>query len=314
MFSGPFAGEWTAVGTLACWAIGSHFFEAAGHRVGSMAVNLLRLFLALAMFCGLLWVRDGQPIAGGFSTNAWGWLLFSGVIGFSLGDMCLFRAFVEIGPRLALLLMSLNAPMSAIIGWIWLGESYTVLQWLGMFVTLVGVGWVILERPAEDESLPDAAKPENNRLVRRRRNITTSGVLLGLGGAAGQAVGGVTSKYGLGTGDPFAATQIRVIGGIAGLVVFFFFIRWWGRTMHALKDGRAMAWMTIGAFLGPFLGVALYLRAIQLTNIGVVATITALLPVVVIPISMFVNNEHVSPRSFFGAMVAFLGIWLMFVH
>jgi drug/metabolite transporter (DMT)-like permease len=311
LFSGPYAGEWTAVGTLVCWVFCSHCFESAGHRIGSMSVNLLRLLLALAMFCLLLWVRDGHPFATGFSNSAWFWLLLSGLIGFALGDMFLFRAFIEIGPRLALLVMSLNAPMSAVIGWLWLGEQYNAMQWLGMAITLSGVAWVILERPAKDESMPDAAKPMASENGKRIRRYTRQGVLLAVGGATGQAIGSVMSKYGVGEADAFAATQIRVLGGIGGLVVFFFVIGWWRRTFIALGDSRAMAWLAVGAFLGPFLGVALYLRAMQLTNVGVVATITALLPVAVIPFSMVVHKEHISARSLGGAVVAFLGIWLM---
>ena len=312
MLSETYAGEWTAVGTLACWALGSHCFEAAGHRVGSMAVNLLRLLLAFFMYCLLLWVRDGHPIPVDFSRSAWFWLASSGVVGFALGDMFLFRAFVEIGPRLALLLLSLNAPMSAIIGWLWLGEQYNDLQWLGMVISLLGVAWVILERPSEDEPMPDAAKPASTRPGKRTRKITRRGIVLGIGGAIGQAVGGAMSKYGMGSDDAFAATQIRVMGGIAGLFALFFIIGWWGRTFRAVRDGRALGWMTLGAFLGPFLGVGLYLRAMQLANIGVVATITALLPVVVIPLSMAIHREQVSPRAFGGAVLAFLGVWLMF--
>jgi len=311
MLIGSYTGELIAVGTLVCWALCSHCFEAAGHRVGSMAVNLLRLLLAMTMFCLLLLVRDGHLLATGFSTQEWFWLLLSGLVGFALGDMFLFRAFVEIGPRLSLLVMSLSAPMSAVVGWLWLGEVYSALQWLGMAVALLGVGWVILERPAEEESMPDAAKPLAKNGNTRVRRATWRGTLFAFGGAAGQALGSVMSKYGMGSGDAAAATQIRVIGGIAGLLVVFCIIGWWRQTFHALRDRRAMTWLVLGAFLGPFLGVTLYLRAIQVTNVGVVATIVALLPVAVIPLSMAIHKERVSLRSVAGAVVAVLGVGLM---
>ncbi len=308
-----YAGELAAIGTLVCWAIGSHCFEAAGHRVGSMSVNLLRLFMAFFMFCIALSLRGMQPIPIGFSVTAWFWLALSGVIGFSIGDIFLFRAFVEIGPRLTLLIMSLNAPLSAILGWWLLGEQYGPWQWFGMVVTLVGIGWVILERQPEDETLPDAAAPPvtPERLVRK---LSLRGILLAFAGTVGQSIGSVMSKHGMGEYDAFAATQIRVIGGIVGLALLFCILRRWKRTFHALSDRRAVTWMMIGAFLGPFLGVGLYLRAMQLTEVGVVATIVALLPIVVIPLSMAIHKEHISLRAAAGAIIAFCGVLLLVTH
>ena len=305
-----YAGEIAATGTLICWAFGAHCFEAAARRIGPMSVNLLRLFMAFFMFCVALSLRGMQPIPLDFSATAWGWLALSGVIGFALGDFCLFRAFVEIGPRLTLLIFSLNAPLSAVLGWLWLGEQYGPWQWFGMVVTLVGIGWVIVERPPEDEPLPDAAAPpvSRHRLVRK---LSLSGILLALGGTVGQAVGGVMSKHGMGEYDAFAATQIRVIGGIVGVSLLFCVLRRWKRAFRALGDRRAVTWMMLGAFLGPFLGVGLYLRAMQLTQVGVVATITALLPIVVIPLSMVIHKEHVSLRAVAGAAVAFCGVLLL---
>jgi len=304
-----YAGELAATGTLVCWTFGSHCFEAAGRRVGSMSVNLLRLFMAFFMFCVALAIRGLQPIPIDFPANAWGWLTLSGVIGFALGDMCLFRAFVEIGPRLTLLIFSLNAPLSAILGWYWLDEEYGRLQWLGMVVTLIGICWVIVERPPEDEPLPDAAPPTaKKRLVRK---LSLRSFLLALGGAVGQALANVMAKHGMGEYDAFAATQIRVIGGILGLSLLYFFLRKWKPTFRALGDKRAVLWLTLGAFLGPFLGVGLYLRAMQLTEVGVVATIVALLPIVVIPLAIVIHKEHVSPRAIVGAVVAFSGVLLL---
>jgi drug/metabolite transporter (DMT)-like permease len=312
-FYATYAGELAATGTLICWAFGSHCFEAAGRRVGSMSVNMLRLFIAFFMFCIALWARGMQPIPFEFSATAWFWLALSGVIGLSIGDIFLFRAFVEIGPRLTLLIMSLNAPFSAMLGWWFLGEQYGPWQWLGMVVTLVGIGWVILERPPEEETLPDAAPPPVTR-ARLVRKLSLRGILLAFAGTVGQSIGSAMSKHGMGDYDAFAATQIRVIGGIVGLALLFCVLRRWKITFRALGDRRAVMWMTFGAFLGPFLGVGLYLQAMKHTEIGVVATIVALLPIVVIPLSMAIHKEHVSPRAVAGAVIAFCGVLMLVTH
>ena len=298
------AGEYAALAALLCWALGAQCFEAAGKRVGSMSVNLLRLILSFSFLSIALTWRTGFPLATDFPADAWGWLILSGIVGFSLGDMCLFRAFVEIGPRLSLLLMSLNAPMSAVLGWLFLDEIYEPRQWLGITVTLLGVCWVIFERT----EVPEKAK--QNRKV---REIHLRGILLGIGGAAGQAIGAVITKFGMQHRDAMAATQIRVLGGILGLAVIFTILRWWPQTFRALRHKTAVAWMSGGALFGSFLGVWFYLRAMQLTSIGVVATITALLPIVVIPLAVIIHKEHVSLRAWFGAFVAFSGVALLFV-
>ena len=63
-----------------------------------------------------------------------------------MGDIFLFKALVEIGPRIAMLIFSLSAPTAALIGWLFLDEVYVLHQWAGMMVTLFGVGIVILEK------------------------------------------------------------------------------------------------------------------------------------------------------------------------
>ena len=80
------------------------------------------------MFIILLTFINGNPIPINFPLKAWFWLSISGIIGFALGDLFLFRAFVEIGPRLSMLIMTLTAPTSAILGLIFLNEKYLQLH------------------------------------------------------------------------------------------------------------------------------------------------------------------------------------------
>lgn len=298
-----YVGELAAFGTALCWTIGSQFFEAAGKRVGAMSVNLIRLVMALALFFILLLLRDGTPIPTDFSLHAWFWLGLSGFIGFALGDLFLFRAFVEIGPRLSMLIMTLTAPISAILGLTFLNEEYLIYQWLGMIITLFGISIVILE------------KSNNQQTKRNVRKITFTGLLFAFLGTFGQASGYILSKYGMMTSegylDPFAATQIRVIAGTFGFILIISIRKSWGNVFKALKHKSAMAFTFGGAFVGPFLGVSLSLLALHYITAGVASTITALVPILIIPSVVIIGKEHISIRAVVGAVIAVAGVMIL---
>lgn len=296
-------GELAALGTALCWTASSLAFAAAGRRMGSLSLNLVRLVLAF-VFLGLYnLARRGLLLPLDASAEAWGWLFVSGLVGFVLGDMCLFRAFLLIGPRVAMLVMSLAPPIAAVLGWVLLGERLSVLGILGMAVTLVGVAAVVFERTGETKAADPGPKGESGK-----------GVLLAFGGAAGQAVGLVLSKIGMKTYDPFAATQIRIIAGIVGFSFLFTFIGWWGRTAVAVRDRAGLGFAALGAIAGPFVGVSLSLLSIQYTETGVAATIMATTPVLLIPAVILLHKEHVTLRAALGALIAVGGVALLWIR
>lgn len=140
------AGELAALGTAVCWVATALSFEAAGRRVGSLTVNLVRLVLAVGMLAAANWLRRGLPLPTDATAHAWLWLTVSGLVGFTFGDLCLFRAFVVLGARLSTLVMSLVPPLTAMIGWLVLGEVLALRDLLGMSLTLGGVVWAVAER------------------------------------------------------------------------------------------------------------------------------------------------------------------------
>jgi drug/metabolite transporter (DMT)-like permease len=289
----PYPGESAALATAFCWALTALAFESAGRRVGSLPVNLIRLILGFLFLVPLVWIRRGLPLPVDASASAWMWLGVSGLVGFAFGDLCLFRAFVVIGSRLSVLLMSLVPPMTALLGWIVLGETLSLREWLGMAMTVGGVMWVVRER------VPEATEG--------RRHVSTWGVLLGIGGAAGQAVGLVLSKLGMGDYDAFAANQIRVLAGIVGFALIFTVAGLWPRFVDALRHPHAMSRTVVGGVFGPFLGVSLSLVAVQNALAGVAATIMSITPVVILPASFWLRKERVTTRAVFGAVLAVAG-------
>ena len=294
-------GELAALVTALCWTASSLAFTAAARRLGSLALNLIRLFIALGLLTLANAARRGLPLPTDATPEAWAWLSLSAALGFVIGDMALFRAFVLIGARLSMLIMALSPPITAVLGWIALGEELKRLDWLAMGVTLAGVTWVVLEQsPKAKDEAPPLEKP-------------IKGYLLALVGAAGQSGGLLLSKVGMKDYDPVAATQIRVIAAVAAYSLLFLALGWWGHVFRGLKHRSGMVFATLGATAGPFLGVTLSLVAIQHTQMGVAATIMSIVPVLIIPFVILLNKETVSTRAALGAGVAVGGVALLWL-
>jgi len=295
----PHPGELAALGTALCWAATATSFEIAGRRIGSMVVNLLRLLLAMVFLSAYCAVTRGMALPLDASGHQWFWLGLSGIVGLTIGDLFLFRAFVIIGARLGILVMSTVPIFATVISWIFLGEKLAPLDSVGVALTVAGVIWVVLERQPGDE----VATGKQRRL----------GVLLALGGALGQAGGLVLSKHGMGDYNPVAATWIRSLAAIGGLVVLFTALRWWPRFFAAFRDRRGLAFTGMGSFTGPFLGVSLSLAAVQLTQVGVASTLMALVPILMLPIAAVRGVERISLRAVLGTVLAVGGAALLFV-
>ena len=301
----PFIGEFLALITVLCWSISVQFFEAASKRVGSVPVNIIRISIALVLFSILIFFRDGTIIPTGFPFHAWVYLGLSGVVGFFIGDIFLFKALVELGPRLTMLIHSLAAPTTAVIGWLFLDETYQITQWLGIAVTIGGVCLVIMEKhPVEN--------PESTLKV---RTVSLRGIAFCVLAVLGQAIGYILSKIGMLTGngylDAFASTQIRAIAAFLCLCLYFSVTGKWAFVKKACNDFRAVSYTSAGAVVGPFIGVSLSLLILQYLATGVAATFLSLVPIFMIPFAIFLHKEQVSIRAGIGTVIAVFGIYLL---
>jgi len=298
-----YLGEIAALLTAVCWTVTAMAFESAGKRVGALSLNLIRLVIGLiflSIYNAIF--NDGFfPTATGYQ---WFWLSLSGIIGFVLGDLFLFRAFIIIGARISMLIMALVPPITALIGWITLGEKLTGMEFLGMGITLLGIVLVM-------SSKLDIKKGAFGRTLKMGPLVL--GSLLALGGAVGQAAGLVLSKKGMQDMDAFSATQIRIMVGVIGFSLVITLFKRWKHLFGALKDLKAMKAMTLGSFFGPFLGVSLSLLAVQYTDTGVAATFMALTPVMIIPPAMLLKNEKITAIEIVGALVSVGGVALFFL-
>lgn len=292
-------GEIAALITAICWALNGIAFESAGKKIGSLSLSYIRLYIAFILLCITAYFMRGIALPLDADLNNWIWLSISGVIGFVLGDIFLFQAYIEIGSRISLLIMSAAPPLTALISFFILGERISALGLLGIFITMIGIGLVILSKNQ------DGNKVEFNRPVK--------GLIYASIGALGQALGLIFSKKGMGTYDPLAATQIRIIAAGIVLTLLITKNKKWPEILESMKNKSAMPALVAGSVFGPFVGVAFSLLAVKYTATGIVSSISSISPILVIPASIYIFKEKVTPKEILGAVVSIAGVILLFL-
>lgn len=287
-------GEIASLLTAVCWTFSAIYFEKAGRRVGSLSVNIIRIFLGV-IFLGIttLFTR-GMFFPIDATPYNWFWLGLSGIVGFFLGDLFLFKSYTIIGSRTSQLVMSLAPMITAVIGWFFLSEYLTPKSIAGIVVSVTGIMIAVAGK-------------------KLRLDVPFKGFLYAIGGALGQAVGLILSKKGMGDYDAIAATQIRAIFGFAAFALLVTFMRRWRKVILATGERKSMNAITIGAMFGPFIGVSLSLFAVKYTETGIASALMALTPIFIIIPSAIMFKEKITARQVIGAVISIIGASIFFL-
>ena len=293
-----YLGELAALATAFCWSTTAIFFSYSGRRIGSHVVNRSRLIFALLFIALSHLVLEGTLFPLGVEPFRWGWLGVSSVLGLVLGDTFLFYAYVLIGPRLSMLMMSLVPIINTVAGRVLFQETISGFELGGILLAVAGVAWVVTEPRVEGTVV------ENKQYGR--------GLLAALAGALGQATNLIAAKYGL-VGDfpPVSATLIRLLVAVIVLWGLAALRGEAGATVRKWRDRKSFWAMMGGTISGPFLGIWLSMVAVQLARLGIASTLMALPPVILIPVEYIVYRTRVSARGLVGTVVAIGGVALI---
>ena len=154
------SGEVAALFTAFCWTITALSFEAATKEVGSFAVNLIRLVLALIFLSIFCFFQRGIALPFDANIQNWLWLSISGIVGLTLGDYFLFKAYAMITSRKSQLVMTLVPVITIFFGWILMNEKLSVANILGVLVTMTGILITLIKK--------NLIELENDKILRLR--------------------------------------------------------------------------------------------------------------------------------------------------
>ena len=147
--------------------------------------------------------------------------------------------------------LSLSPALASLLAWLFLGETLSSGNILGIIVTLVGIGWVVLESNTKEKSTMGI----NFEVL---HTINWKGIIAGLIAAAGQAFGVVLAKIGL--GNNFPALSANVIRMSAAFLALWLVTIVQGQvisTFQQANDQRSgLFYILGGAIFGSLIGVS----------------------------------------------------------
>lgn len=292
--------EAAALSAAALWAIGGLISAAPAQHLGAVAFNRIRMIMVFIMLASYVALTTGWSSIDQSHLMP---LVLSGFIGIFLGDTALFLTLNRMGPRRTAMLFSLNAPMSAILGWFLLNEHLTSLQIFGISLTFLGVLLTIRfgKRKSQLHKWEDIKGP------------LWIGVLCGLAAALSQSVGSLIARPIMEAGvDPVAASTVRVGVAAAGLVILA------QLPFASFKPAGKLTLPVLGiialsGLLGMGVGMTLILFALSGGEVGIIATLSATTPAIMLPMMWWRTKEAPALGAWAGAFLVVIGCALLFV-
>lgn len=303
-----YLGELISIGVAFSWTATALLSEFGSKRLGNLTLNVLRMGLALLFAMLMFWVVMGSPLPAGGTMEAYGWMLLSGLVGYVIGDFCLFQCYIIIGSRYGQLFMTLAPPAAAIMAWMTLGQEMNPMSIVAMLVTLVGISISVLGRG------------EHHKVSLK---LPLNGVLYAIGAAICQGVGLVLSKIGMDHYEvvadmpewlvPFSANFYRCVAGIIGFTLLLYFRDGMAPLRDAMHDKKGLSVAAATTIFGPFVGVGFSLMAVQYTAAGIASTLMAMTPIIILLPSYWIFHEKITWRAVLGAVISVIGVSLFFL-
>lgn len=295
-------GEAAGLATSISWAASCQVHTAASRILGGLNVTAARVPLYLAGI-GLAAFLSGAEVS--LPAGAAVFIILSGLTGIALCDPLLYSASVVIGPRLALLIQSLSACLTAVLGHLFLGESINLVGWFGIVTASGGVAFVLME----------GGMKSGADLSGLSRAQFWRGLFQAFLSATGLAVSFLLLKQALLLGmHPVWASFVRMsVGGAILWVMVLLRGELVAVMRRAWTSWPILRLLLLGCCVSTF-GNCLAPVAMKYTQAGIAATLIGLQPVMIIIITALADRKPPTFRAVVGTLIAFSGTAMIFLR
>lgn len=293
-FGIPYFGELLSFLTAFVWALAVILFKKSGETVHPIALNMFKNILAMILLLPTM-LLFGETIFYKAPPYEYWWLIVSGAIGIGVGDTLFFKGLNMLGAGLLSIVDTLYLPMVIFLSIIWLDESLSIWQ----FVGVVGIiGAIIL-----------ATYEKSNQRISRHNLVW--GTVYGLTAMAAMAFSIVFTKPLLNRSPIIWLTEIRLVGGVIVLLIVFAFHKSKKPIMQSLTHVHGWKYMFWGSFLGAYLSMMIWLAGMKYAQASVASALNQTSNVLIFVLAAFFLKERFNFRRIAAIAIAMGGVFLV---
>ena len=292
-----YLGQIAALTAAACWALATILYSRSTQTLSSMQLNFVKGLIATPLLLIVAILIPGN-FWQGWDVPQFALMLVSGVIGITIGDSLYFASLRRLGPGKTILLEYLAPPLAAVIAWLTLQETLSLLQGVGSLIVILGVLCVITEKQNHE------GQPRKYAYY-----------LFGVGAALCQAIGLVMafSAFSNIEVSPIEAAFVRIGGGTLVLTVALALTQRqiFRRTQASLRHTNLKS-LFFAVFVGTFLAIWLQQVAVATVSPGIAQTLLSTAPLFLLATQM-VTGSKPTLRAIGGTLIAMFGIATLFI-
>ena len=304
----PHLGEILALATAMFWAVAVILFKKSGETVHPIALNLFKSLLATVLILPTVMLIEGGTIPD-FSRRDVVLLLVSGALGIGIADTLFFMMLNRLGAALSSIVDCVYSPMVIAAAMIWLGERLGWLQLVGV-VLIVSAVWEAMHVPQTPPN-PPASRGESEGSAGARGNRRWIGVLWGISAMACMAVGIVMMKPILDTYSLLWVLEVRLVGGIAVLLLILAFNPKRREILGTLFVKQGWGYLLSGSFIGAYLALILWVAGIKYTQASQASALNQTSNIFVFILAGVFLKERMTKQRVIGIGLAVIGVYLV---
>ena len=283
-----------ALASAASWALGTVLWRKIGEEISPFSMNLSKGIIGSIFLAAAFLVIRPVPM----SMHDFLYLGISGLLGITLGDTFFFLSLMHLGPSLSSLMGTLIPVSVAFSAVVFLGERPSPAAWVGIFLTVAGVAWVVNERQP-------------------RQGLVESkswGVTLRLLSVLFMTAGIICAKIGVRSVPTVQATLVRMVWGVAGLLIWGCLNRQLRAWVAPLGDPQLLRKISLIVFIVVFGGFWLSLLSLKYLDASVAGALGSTAPLFILPIAAIMLGERISMKAGLATAMAVGGVALMLVR